>query len=371
MHSVLHLIAPSSPPKICGVGDHSQLLGRALSERMPVLAHCGQRDPDGGFEGIETVLDFDSRLPWTLGEATRSDRFRAGDVAFCQYTNFAYGRYGFNPWLAPALRRLRRKGLRVATMFHETYMPAVGFKIRLMGAWQRRFFRQVGLASDLCLFSVEPWTRQYSPWFPDAKVRTLPVGSNMPLIPVDRAAERERIGIRQDAICLVVFGGTHPSRLFEWIVQASKALAVEGIAHVIVHVGPDGDEVSRRLEGAPLIGLGVRSPAEVSRALSSADIFLSPISDGASSRRGSLLAGLQHGLCCLTTRGTSTDEVFAKAGGTAMEFTEDEHSFSARCVQLARDADRREGLGREAARFYESNYSWSSIALKLEGFLAE
>lgn len=371
MPSVLHLIAPSSPPKICGVGDHSQLLGQALAERMPLLAHCGQRAPEGGYHGFETLLDFDSRYPWTLGPMVRSSRFQSGDAALVQYTNFAYGRYGFNPWLAPALRHLRRRGVRVATMFHETYMPAVGFKIRLMGAWQRRFFRQVGRASDLCLFSVQPWTLEYSSWFPRAKVRTLPVGSNMPLLEVDRLAERERIGIPQGAICLVVFGGTHPSRLFEWIVGASRALTASGIEHVVVHVGPDGEEVERRLQGAPLIGLGIRSPEEVSRALSTADLFLSPISDGASSRRGSLLAGLQHGLCCLTTKGPSTDGIFAEAGGSAMLFAEDQTSFSSLCVELARQSERRRELGIGAARFYEANYAWSSIARKFEAFLAE
>ena len=371
MPSVLHIIAPSSPPKICGVGDHSLLLGRALAQRGPVLAHCGQRSPEGRLDGIETLLDFDSRFPWTLGAMARSNRFQPGDSVLFQYTNFAYGRYGFNPWLAPALHRLRRRGLRVATMFHETYMPAIGFKIRLMGAWQRQFFRQVGRASDLCMFSVEPWTRQYSSWFPHAKVRTLPVGSNMPLVGADPEEERRKLGIPPGSICLVVFGGTHPSRLFEWIVRTSRTLTDAGIGHVVVHVGPDGEEVARRLEGAPLIGLGIRSPEDVSRALSAADIFLSPISDGASSRRGSLLAGLQHGLCCLTTRGPSTDAIFDEAGGRAMVFADDEDSFADLCVQLANNPQRRESIGREAGAFYSSNYSWPSIAKKFEAFMAE
>lgn len=371
MPSVLHLIAPSSPPKICGVGDHSLLLGRALASRGPLVAHCGQRSPEGGLEGIETLLDFDSRFPWTLGALARSDRFRAGDTILFQYTNFAYGRYGFNPWLAPALRRFRNRGLRVATMFHETYMPAVGIKIRLMGAWQRRFFRQVGLASDLCMFSVEPWTRQYASWFPKSNVRTLPVGSNMPLVATDRAEERRRIGVPPEALSLVVFGGTHPSRLFEWVVRASRRLSEASVPHAVVHVGPDGEEVARRLEGAPLVGLGIRPPEEVSRALSTADIFLSPISDGASSRRGSLLAGLQHGLCCLTTQGPSTDAIFEQAGGKAMVFAKDEESFAAECLRLAADPDRRVACGREASRFYEANYSWSSIAETFERYLSE
>jgi len=344
------------------VGDHSLLLGQALSRRIPTLLHCGQREPEPLLPGLDVVHDFDSRFPWTLGKAARSRDFQPGDTVFFQYTNFAYGRYGFNPWLAPALRRLRRKGLRIATMFHETYMPAVGFKIRLMGAWQRVFFRAVGEASDVCFFSIEPWADRYSSWFPRAKVRTLKVGSNIPPVATTREAERARLGLDDDEVSLVVFGGTHPSRLFEWIVDASAALRSAGIRHRVVHVGPDREEVARRLEGAPLLELGILDPDGVSRALRTADIFLSPISDGASSRRGSLLAGLEHGLCCLTTAGDSTDSLFHEQDGRGVVFARDRADFSRLTVDLAKDRRRCSGHGELAASFYRANFSWDSIA---------
>ena len=68
----LHLVAPSAPPRICGVGDHSFLLGRELSRRTRVLVHCGQRDPRPELPGLEVASDFDSRFPWTLGGAADS-----------------------------------------------------------------------------------------------------------------------------------------------------------------------------------------------------------------------------------------------------------------------------------------------------------
>lgn len=362
MERRIHLIAPSAPPRICGVGDHSFLLGQALSGRVPTTIHCGQVDPPPTLPGLDVVADFDSRFPWTLGRAARSAAFRPGDAVFFQYTNFAYGRYGFNPWLAPALRRLRAHGLQVATMFHETYMPAVGVKIRMMGAWQRVFFRAVGNASDVCFFSIEPWTAKYSEWFPHAKVRTLKVGANIPLADTTRERERARLGIGDDETVLLIFGGTHPSRLFEWIVDASTALAAAGIRHRVVHVGPDREEVGRRLAGAPLLELGILDPEDVSRALSTADIFLSPISDGASSRRGSLLAGLHHGLCCLTTAGESTDQLFHDQGGRGVVYAKDRADFSRLAVELSGDAPRRRVHGEQAASFYQAHFSWESIA---------
>lgn len=358
----IHLIAPSAPPRICGVGDHSFLLGQALARRIPTRIHCGQVDPAPRLPGLDVVGDFDSRFPWTLGAAVRSDDFRPGDAVFFQYTNFAYGRYGFNPWLAPALRRLRSRGLQVATMFHETYMPPIGFKIRLMGAWQRVFFRAVGRASDVCFFSIEPWAEKYASWFPQAKVRTLKVGANIPLADTSRVIERKRLGLGDEETALVVFGGTHPSRLFEWIVDASAALRAAGMPHRVIHIGPDREEVARRLEGAPLLELGTLEPDDVSRALLTADIFLSPISDGASSRRGSLLAGLEHGLCCLTTAGDSTDRLFHEQADRGVVFARDREDFSRLAVVLARDPERRRLHGRQAAEFYRENFAWESIA---------
>lgn len=362
MEQRIHLIAPSAPPRICGVGDHSFLLGNALSRRFPTMVHCGQIDPSPRLPGLEVVVDFDSRFPWTLVSAAKSQTFRPGDMVFFQYTNFAYGRYGFNPWLAPALRRLRGRGLKVATMFHETYMPAIGIKIRMMGAWQRSFFRAVGNASDVCFFSIEPWAAKYAQWFPNAKVRTLKVGSNIPVVDTTGEVERTRLGIDNQEIVLMVFGGTHPSRLFEWIVDASTTLASAGIRHRVVHVGPDREEVGRRLQGSPLLELGILDPQDVSRAMRTADIFLSPISDGASSRRGSLLAGLNHGLCCITTTGDSTDRLFHEEAGRGVVFAKDREDFSKRVRLLALDAPMRRSHGDHAARFYEANFSWESIA---------
>lgn len=369
MEPTIHLVAPSAPPKICGVGDHSLLLGRALAALRPVRVHCGQIQPHGQLPGLDAAFDFDSRFPWTLGRVARDPALCAGDQVLFQYTNFAYGRYGFNPWLAPFLRKLRRKGLVVATMFHETYMPAQGIKIRMMGAWQRVFFRDVGRNSDVCFFSVDPWTERYSSWFPDAEVATLRVGSNIPLVPADRDVERARLGIAPDEIALVVFGGTHPSRLFDWIVSASRALEGAGIRHRVVHVGPDRDEVATKLAGAPLLELGTLPPEEVSRALRVADLFLSPISDGASSRRGSLLAGLQHGLCCVTTQGASTDHLFRLEGGRAVVYASSQADFADRVVALSRDPAVRAFHSAEASRFHASNFSWESIAENCLGII--
>jgi len=361
----MHLIAPSAPPKVCGVGDHTFLLAARLAARMPTRVHCGQTDPVPLATGSDTRLDFDSFRPWTLGQLSRGDEFQPQDTLFFQYTNFAYGRWGFNPWLAPALRRWRAKGLRIATMFHETYTDQRGPKGLAMRTWQRIFFRQVGKASHLCLFSVDPWTEQYRSCLPHSRVETLAVGSNIPRVPLDRARERRSLGIPDGVPVLGVFGGTHPSRLFEWIESSSRYLTERNIDHRILRIGPNATEVAARLAGAPLIELGIQDAERVSIALSCCDLFLSPISDGASSRRGSLLAGLGHGLPCISTLGFSSDNLFRNAAGTAVEYANDPGHFATLCQELCNDPERRSRLGSGALAFHDRNFGWDSIADRL------
>lgn len=365
MPSTLHLIAPSAPPRICGVGDHGFLLGSALAATTTLKIHCGQIDPSPLLAPLDCSIDFDHRDSRTLERLARTGDFRSGDRVLFQYTNFAYGSRGFNPWLAPALRRLKARGLEVATMFHETYTDQPGLRGLAMRTWQRHFFRQVGLTSDLALFSVEPWTRKYRPWFPRARVETLAVGSNIPKIPLDRQKERASLGIPDGIPVLGVFGGLHPSRLFEWIVAASRHLAANGIDHRILRIGPDGEEVARRLAGAPLVDLGILDADKVSRALSCCDVFLSPISDGASSRRGSLLAGLGHGLPCISTLGASSDEIFRQAAQTAFVAADGMEDFARHCQSLCLDSELRLRLARDAQAFHDRTFSWNSIASKL------
>jgi glycosyltransferase involved in cell wall biosynthesis len=77
------------------------------------------------------------------------------------------------------------------------------------------------------------------------------------------------------------------------------------------------------------------------------------------------LAGLQHGLACLTTRGFSTDESFLEHGSggeQALEFASDKADFARRCLDLVRDRGRAVEMGTRASSFYQANFSWESIA---------
>lgn len=365
MEGTLHLIAPSAPPKICGVADHTLMIGRALAASTRVAIHCGQADPSPRFPGIPFRVDFDHERPSTLVPLAKSDAFAPGDRVLLQFTNFAYARWGLNFGLARAMAAWRRRGLAVATMFHETYTDQPGPKGLAMRTWQRHFFRSVGRNSDLCLFSIEPWSAEYRSWFPAAKVETLAVGSNIPTAPVDRDVHRATLGLPPGLPVLGVFGGAHPSRLYGWVLAASNHLAAKGVDHRVLRVGPDSERVRELLAGTPLVDIGILDAEDASRALSCCDMFLGPIVDGASSRRGSLIAGLGHGLPCITTLGPASDREFRSAAGTAFEIADSADSFSAACERLVHDGFRRRELGIAARSFHDEHFGWEGIASRL------
>jgi glycosyltransferase involved in cell wall biosynthesis len=248
-------------------------------------------------------------------------------------------------------------------MFHETYMDgSEGWKAAIMGRWQKHFFRRVGRTSDLCLFSTEPWSSRYASWFPESRIACLPVASNIPVVVADKSGERARLGIPDGIPCMVVFGGLHPSRLFDWIAEASRALARDGVEHRLLHIGPDSNSISGLLAGSPLMELGILPAEMVSRALTAGDILLAPISDGASTRRGSLLAGLEHGLCCITTPGPGTDRVLLSQDGISIKFARGKGDFIEVVQELATHPDRVREFAGHATTFSRSHFTWESIA---------
>ena len=95
---------------------------------------------------------------------------------------------------------------RLAVMFHEDFVPAINWKFAIMRQWQRWQFKKLGRAAHLVFFSIDPWVKRYSSWFPGKPVLHLPVGSNIPLIEISNREARRRLGITDGKLVLGLFG---------------------------------------------------------------------------------------------------------------------------------------------------------------------
>jgi hypothetical protein len=82
----------------------------------------------------------------------------------------------------------------------------------VMRTWQRAQFRALGRSSDLVLFTIAPWADRYRPWFPDATVKYLPVGSNVPDAGTEYLEARARLGIEPNTMVVGVARSAFRSR---------------------------------------------------------------------------------------------------------------------------------------------------------------
>jgi glycosyltransferase involved in cell wall biosynthesis len=140
-----------------------------------------------------------------------------------------------------------------------------------------------------------------------------------------------------------------------------------------LYVGPSVAEVREALKGLPVRIEGPLPGLEVSRRFAAMDIYLAPFLDGVSTRRGSLMAALQHGVATAGTRGELTDEILLRADGRAFLLANvgDTPAYCAQALRLLNDPKLCRELGNEARRLYDNQFDWTPITRRLLSALQE
>jgi glycosyltransferase involved in cell wall biosynthesis len=152
-----------------------------------------------------------------------------------------------------------------------------------------------------------------------SRFQVIPIGSNIDPAEAgefDRAAERARWGTQPAEQVLGYFGFLNLSKGGSDLMQALKVLRDDGLpAKLLVIGGRTGSsdptnagyaaQLERLIESLGVqehvIATGYLEPRDVSRALLVCDAMVLPYVDGASLRRGSLLAAIAHGKAIITT----------------------------------------------------------------------
>ncbi len=198
----------------------------------------------------------------------------------------------------------------------------------------------------------------------------LPVGSNLPRAPAaaaasDRAAVRAAAGLGPDDPALGLFGTAHGSRLLPLVDAAAAAARARHPAAALLYVGPHGAAV-RAAVGGRVIDAGRLPPAEAARRFRAMDVALAPFVDGVSTRRSSLMSGLQHGVATVGTDAFLTDRVFRDADGIALLLSPPQPDpFAAAVAALLDDPARRERIGTAGRTLYDRAFAWQAIAARL------
>jgi len=294
-------------------------------------------------EGVEPVLVplTDGRLS-ALGPTLRRIDAAGADVVHVQHpVSFARRSY------VPQLLSLLRPG--VVTLHGGSLYGLVGGKVSL-----GPFF----LRSRHVVFTTDYERRHALRWGPWMRGRSsvIPIGANLPGRPSEQRRERE----------VVTFGLIRPGKGIEDALRLAALFRDAGTGwrvRVVGQVPPAEawyeERIRREGEGLPVdwvVGLDHEATAHE---LGQAAIAYLPFPDGASERRGSLLATLGGGAPTITTRGSQTPEAL----GEAVLFAPTPEEALAAVFRLANDAKLRDRLATGAAQYLE-RFEWESIAAR-------
>jgi glycosyltransferase involved in cell wall biosynthesis len=303
--------------------------------------------------------EIDANLPAELAET---------DLVVVQYNPLAYGRQGFAPRLPWLLWRVRRRRERpvIAITVHETFYSLDRVRWWVPGLWQRAQLAAVCHTSDLVGLAIGRWRSDLG-WLGRRRPTVhLPVGSNLPDARRYRADERGRLGADETTIVAATFGAAHALRMVDWVVDSANAICSDGLRVILLNLAAEPPRIAGLDPGIRLETPGELDALSLARKVAAADLFLLPWRDGASTKRSTLMSGLQHAVPVISTRGRHTDPVLAEAQG-AMRLVEVDRKkeFVAAARELAGDRGARRRIGDAGRRLYEEELDWPVLAERL------
>ncbi len=305
------------PPMQGGVADYTRALARAMvATGLEIGVYTSvQAKPTINDPGI-TV--FPRREDWGWGLWNDLDAFVADwqpDVIHIQYQTAAFAMHpALNLWAwRPWSQRPRAV---TAVTFHDLLVPYLFPKAHWLGL-RRWVTWTLARSFDVAITTNPEDTALLRPHV--RHVTEIPIGSNIPDQPppdFERSAWRQHWGIPEDAALICYFGFLNASKGGEMLVEVLKRLVGRGQnAHLLMIGGrvgasdPTNYAYLQRVE-AQIASFGLRErvhwtdhiPAnQVSAAFHISDVCLLPYRDGASYRRGSFMAALEHGMAIVTT----------------------------------------------------------------------
>jgi glycosyltransferase involved in cell wall biosynthesis len=345
----LRFVRGEYPPDIGGVGDYTDRLRGELGSLGWPSAVLSRRQ----------VRRWDARsFVHLLRRAPRTG------VVHIQYQAAAFDLLG-DVCLVPGLLRRVRPGIRVVTTFHDVRTPYLFPKA---GALREKAVRLLARTSHAVLAADSRDLAALAG--PPLRHHQVPIGANVSCGPppgYDRAAFRASIGLAAGTLAVVYFGLRNASKGLDLLMDAFGVLVAEHPHARLVLLGGEvgasdptdrqtAHQLRQRLDRPGVLQTGWLAPEQLSAYLLAGDVALLPYVDGASPRRGSLLACAAHGLPIVSTQPAAPEVA------DAIQAVEpDAQRLAEAVLQVATNPSHAARL-REAARALAARSAWPRIA---------
>jgi glycosyltransferase involved in cell wall biosynthesis len=366
------------PPMQGGIGAYTQILARHLHD----LGHHVAIYTDARGESSDGLSLTAAVTRWDIAALRRAKAWARAerlDLISVQYQTAAYS---MSPFIHFAPELLRPTP--VVTTCHDLRYPYLFPKAGYLRAWIVR--RLVRGSAGVITTNHEDHT-VLAALRPSIRALTMiPIGSNIPVDSsnsMNRVMPRAQVGIASDTCLVAYFGLINRSKGIETLLYSLKTLLDDGLSlHlVMIGAGAGSSDLSNldytkeietlidQLHLRPhLTQTGYLSDSEVAAWLRAADIVALPFTDGASFRRGTLMAALRHGIAILTTTPhvpipEFTDDVMAFAPPN------DTAAFTDQLRSLYQNPNARAHLRQSSAQL-APRFAWEGIARETAAFFA-
>lgn len=353
------IITRNLPPQHCGIGDHTGLLGQALrTHGHKVTLIAGRGEPNDNSLIIDDKWDKDG-LDCLLGLLGGLDI----DHLVLQYIPFGFLTVKRNPVFAfkhyLELNNFWKscgEEWETSMIVHETYYRAWAHPLSLIkGTIQKYLMRSLGRSSHHIFNSSQLLVKEMKSWGAPDKIIYMPLASQFPFLPINRKEMRHEKKIDDNELVLTLFGGGNELRhSASWVDEADRRLNEMNLPVRWLLLG--GIPCEWFNLSSPVLSPGYLDCEEMSGWLQMADIFLAPHSTGLVARRTTFLAGLQHGLPVVGTKGYNTDPFLVELSG--LKLTTGIEEFCREVIFLAENPDMRLAMGKMNEQYYNDHFGW-------------
>jgi hypothetical protein len=295
------IISPELPPTPGGLGDY---VAKVVAQwpRIDDLKFVIPQPRDGRAESLQGY-PVDVIAP--DADALLAKLPMNGGNVLLQYSGYGFSAHGYPAWLARALLDWRKRcGGRLVIMFHEiwTFSPWWN-KNFLLQQLHRRAIGTLVRVADSVFTSTASQAEHLTAFGPPSAIRVLPVGSN-----IDPGAGTSARALQRGTA--VVFGlqATRVRALRALCEQLRELARAERVTKIIAlgaGNSPSGDVAERQVLGDLRLRdafeqVGAASEAEISDALSTAELGISAQDPLSYTKSGTFMAYAAHGLCMLS-----------------------------------------------------------------------
>ena len=376
------IVTGEYPPMKGGVGDYTRILALHLTtnnHKVQVITDQRCLHPKNYADEHEVIANISRRWSWLdlwRIRKTTSDL----DILCIQYQAAAYGSMSIPIHFLPYITIPP-----TVTTFHDLEQPYLFPKA---GRLRKKAIWQMARESDGIITTNSEDYHVCANQLKLPLLAEIPIGSNISYNSTNTFSKtkfRAKYGIGKDELVIGYFGLMNRSKGGKTLIQALAALHSKGLSARLLLIGEligstDTTNSNYYLEANDLahnlgvekhiVKTGYLDPLTTSSALLSCDLMVMPYSDGASFRRGSLLACITHGCPTITTNPKSDNKRLQHETNIMLVPPDDPSSIVAAIRRLHEDAALRNGIGL-AAMSLSKDFEWQVIANQTTNFFAE